>query len=90
MFQNMFHTKKTPHLCLAYWRNINLSVPVGAGAVSYTHLDLIHISNELNISKKEFIHKYCEKDDIQCEGYVINIYILKNINNQCVFLSRCV
>ena len=49
--------------------------------------DLIHISNTLHISKKEFIHKYCEKDDIQCEGYVIKIYMLKNINNQCIFLS---
>ena len=49
--------------------------------------DLMHISNKLHISKKEFIHKYCEKDDIQCEGYVIKIYILKNINNQCIFLS---
>ena len=50
--------------------------------------DLLHISEKLNISEKDFVHEYCERDFIQCDGYVINMYILKNTENKCVFLTE--
>lgn len=50
--------------------------------------DLLQISKKLRISEKEFACKYCEKDFIQCDGYIINIYILKNNENKCIFLAE--
>lgn len=49
--------------------------------------DLLHISKKLNISKRKFIQEYCIKDSIQCDGYVINMYVLKSNENKCIFLT---
>lgn len=50
--------------------------------------DLLQISEKFHITQKEFVHRYCEEDYVQCDHDIIKMYILKNVEDKCIFLSE--
>ncbi|MBQ8540110.1 MAG: YkgJ family cysteine cluster protein [Clostridia bacterium] len=50
--------------------------------------DATRISDSLNISKMEFLEKYCIKNTLGLSNLVIDIYSLKLSDNGCVFLNE--
>lgn len=49
--------------------------------------DLERIAKCLDLTKKEFVNKYCNKHLLQTENNSITLYMLKSVGKRCVFLT---
>lgn len=46
------------------------------------------IAQKLQITSKEFLNEYCNRDSIKGKGYILELYFLKHIKDKCIFLTE--
>jgi Fe-S-cluster containining protein len=50
-------------------------------------VDILNISRKISINENDFLEQYCKKKIIKFDDENITIFILKNNNGKCLFLT---
>ena len=50
--------------------------------------DINKISEKLNLKQEEFVMRYCYSKKIGTDRKILTIYILRYVNNHCIFLNK--